>query len=154
MGVINGTGWTLQSNGGCARVGHDCVMSTTSSSSKYFPHQWCRIDVSGPIFMHTDFFQTEARYDELTVNGHIYSGNSGNNAPPSTIVNGPITWTSDGGVEARGWKVCFGGSAPPSSDPWSPSSDPWNSTNSTDGNSTDAPWPVINGTGWTLQSNG
>merc|ERR1712085_9605 len=136
----NGTGWTLQGNG-CARVGHDCVMATTSSIGD-FKNKWCRIDASGPISMHTHYFQTESGYDNLTVNGHIYSGKNG---PPSpTIVNGPIKWIEVDQVNpSLGWKVCFGGSAPNGpSDPRNSTnsngtSDPWNSTNS---NGTSDPW--------------
>merc|ERR1719215_1601202 len=56
-------------------------------------------------------FNTERRYDRLTVNGRAYSGGT----PPAdgTVLNGDVTWLSDFSVTTAGWKICFQSDTPP-----------------------------------------
>jgi len=49
-------------------------------------------------------FETEQRHDVLTVNGVVYSGHTG---PASVVPAGPIAWSSDHSLAARGWRLCL-----------------------------------------------
>merc|ERR1712194_431713 len=69
-------------------------------------NQWCRINLSVPMRMYTQFFTTESGYDFLYVDGQPYSGSVG--PPRGRPVMSSVTWTSDHSVPKRGWKVCFG----------------------------------------------
>jgi len=60
-------------------------------------------------------FETEAKYDKLTVNGQAYSGNKG---PVDIVASGTITWTADYSVNKFGWKICpWATPAPPAPPP-------------------------------------
>lgn len=56
-----------------------------------------------------DSFDTEARYDKLTVNGRMYSGAAG---PSGVVATGVIEWFSDFSVTKAGWRICGAGEAP------------------------------------------
>merc|ERR1719499_1083194 len=71
--------------------------------SNYDSSQSCTISVNGEQILRVKAFETERRYDELTVGGTEYSGTDG---PPDAAVSGKIVWTADSSVEKSGWKFC------------------------------------------------
>ena len=52
------------------------------------------------------FFETEAGYDPLTVNGVAYSGTSGPEGV-SVTAGSTITFTSDSSLTKKGFEICL-----------------------------------------------
>jgi len=92
--------WVL-SGSGCQMDGN-CVQSLNHPSN-YGNSQGCSIELYGDIPLTFDAFNTESRYDFLTVGGTRYSGSSG---PSNGAYSGTITWATDSSVTASGWKLC------------------------------------------------
>lgn len=89
--------------------GSGCSLSGSCISSKNHPANYgnnerCTISLWN-VPLDVEAFETEARYDFLTVDGTRYSGTSG---PPSGTYSGSIGWQSDYSVTKPGWKVCKG----------------------------------------------
>merc|ERR1719323_1530483 len=85
---------------GCTKVGN-CIQSSNHPSN-YGNNEACTINANNVAFT-VDAFDTESRYDFLTVGGVPYSGSSG---PASGSYPGDITWSSDYSVTRSGWKLC------------------------------------------------
>ena len=64
----------------------------------------------------------QACYDNLKVNGKMYSGNKGN-GPEGVVATGEIRWSSDGRGSNPGWKFCFGDGSPVFEPPRPPAQD-------------------------------
>merc|ERR1719350_1843276 len=91
--VISGSGCTA--NGNC--------VSSNNHPSNYGNDQQCSIQLAGSVGISVEAFNTESRYDGLTMGGSRYSGTSG---PASGSYTGTITWESDYSVTKSGWKLC------------------------------------------------
>ena len=92
--------WVI-SGSGCEMSGN-CVQSLNHPSN-YGNSQACSIDLYGSISLSVDAFNTEVRYEFLTVGGTRYAGSSG---PSSGAYPGRISWSTDSSVTASGWKLC------------------------------------------------
>jgi len=92
--------WQL-SGTGCQMI--DNCISSNNYPNGYGNNQECTVRLFGDIPFVTESFETESRYDKLTVGGVEYSGNSG---PPSGSYTGAISWSSDYSVTKAGWKMC------------------------------------------------
>jgi hypothetical protein len=78
--------------------------------SGYGGSESCTISVRGQVTLGScPIFNTEANYDQLTINGRSYDGNncpSGIGMTASSVV----TWHSDSSVSGNGWEICAAGS--------------------------------------------
>jgi len=92
--------WEL-SGSGCQIVGN-CAQSLNYPSN-YGNNQACSIKLGGQVDITMQAFNTESRYDFLSMGGRSYSGTSG---PPSGTYTGTIDWASDYSVTRSGWKLC------------------------------------------------
>jgi len=86
---------------GCETDGQ-CVQSLNHPSN-YGNDQQCSINLYGDIPLSVESFNTESRYDTLTVGGRSYSGSSG---PSNGAYSGTIRWNSDYSVTRSGWRLC------------------------------------------------
>jgi len=92
--------WEL-SGSGCEMDGN-CIQSNNHPSN-YGNNEACTITLWG-VSLATEAFNTESRYDWLSVaGGDRYSGSSG---PPNGDYTGTITWSSDYSVTKSGWRLC------------------------------------------------
>merc|ERR1719330_271729 len=91
--------WSI-SGSGCSASG-GCIQSNGHPGS-YGNNEECTITLQ-EVAVTVDAFNTEARYDFLTVGGTRYSGSSG---PSSGTYSGFISWSSDFSVVTSGWKLC------------------------------------------------
>jgi len=92
--------WVVTGSG-CAAAGN-CIQSNNHPSN-YGNNEECSIQLYGDIDISVDAFNTESRYDLLTMGGSTYSGSTG---PSSGSYTGTITWSSDYSVTRSGWKLC------------------------------------------------
>jgi len=92
--------WVI-SGSGCEMDGN-CIQSLNHPSN-YGNNQQCSIELYGSISLSVNAFNTESRYDILSVGGSSYSGTSG---PSNGAYSGTITWSSDFSVTRSGWKLC------------------------------------------------
>jgi len=92
--------WVV-SGSGCALDG-ECIASSNHPSN-YGNRQSCNVALYGDIDITFEAFNTESRYDWLTIGGQRYSGSSG---PSSGTYSGSISWTTDGSITKSGWKLC------------------------------------------------
>jgi len=92
--------WVVTGSG-CAEDGA-CV-SSLNHPANYGNNQVCQVTLYGDVSISVDAFNTESRYDYLTMGGTRYSGTSG---PSSGVYSGVITWSSDYSVTRSGWKLC------------------------------------------------
>merc|ERR1712203_601701 len=92
--------WVITGSG-CSLAG-DCIQSNNHPSN-YGNNEECTIQLYGDIALSVAAFNTESRYDFLTMGGTSYSGTSG---PPSGTYSGAINWSSDSSVVRSGWKLC------------------------------------------------
>jgi len=92
--------WAVDGSG-CEEDG-DCVQSLNHPGS-YGNNQACNIALYGDVSISVEAFNTESRYDFLTVGGSRYSGTSG---PSSGVYSGVISWSSDYSVTRSGWRLC------------------------------------------------
>merc|ERR1719384_1921885 len=91
--VVSGTGCQMSGN---------CV-SSRNHPSNYGNSQECEVVLYGDIDISVEAFNTESRYDFLTMGGARYSGTSG---PASGSYSGVISWSTDSSVTRPGWKLC------------------------------------------------
>merc|ERR1712242_410227 len=92
--------WRIEGSG-CEMSGN-CI-SSNNHPSNYGNDAQCSIQLTDVSFT-VEAFDTESRYDWLTVGGSRYSGTSG---PASgSGYTGTITWESDYSVTKSGWKLC------------------------------------------------
>lgn len=89
-------------------TGTGCEMSGNCIQSKNHPSNYgnsesCNVELFGDIPLRVDAFDTESRYDILTIGGSSYSGTSG---PSNGAYSGSIAWNSDSSVVRSGWKLC------------------------------------------------
>merc|ERR1740120_210529 len=92
--------WEISSGTGCTMAGN-CIQSKNHPSS-YGNNEACTISAYDAAIT-VEAFDTEARYDFLTMGGTSYAGTSG---PPSGTYSGEIRWATDGSVVSSGWKLC------------------------------------------------
>jgi len=92
--------WEL-SGSGCTMSG-SCV-SSSNHPGNYGNNEQCSITLFGDIPLSVEAFNTEARYDFLTMGGTQYSGSSG---PSSGTYSGVINWNSDFSIVTSGWRLC------------------------------------------------
>merc|ERR1711939_46949 len=114
----------------CSCTQDDCQCVTSPNwPGPYGNDQTCRIKTRAGVPLEVHKFETEPRYDELTVNGEKYSGSFSSeristppygqtNAYPSphgtVLEGGYIEWKSDSTVyknsltQESGWKICSG----------------------------------------------
>merc|ERR1719499_135665 len=88
--------------------GTGCEMDGTCVQSKNYPSNYgnneaCTVDLYGEIPLDFEAFDTESRYDILTVGSAGYSGTS---APSNGAYSGSISWSSDYSVTRSGWRFC------------------------------------------------
>merc|ERR1719433_1703044 len=98
-----------------------CITST-NYPKKYPSKDFCEITVVGPGSIDVKDFTVEKAYgsspcdsDYLEVNGNNYckDGKYREDGEWQTSLNGvqvpagKIVWTSDGGVQKKGWKMCL-----------------------------------------------
>jgi len=101
----------FQVTSGDCRVKGGCV--TSPNYPRYYDdNQACTISSSGS--WEVVKFNTEHRYDILTVNGVEYSGENG---PSGVIPSGNIQWYSDYSEIGVGWKLCQGPTPAPTPEP-------------------------------------
>merc|ERR1712193_447484 len=102
--------WKVES-GACTMDAAGCIQSP-HYPSKYENNERCIITVTESIAVPivVEKFQTEARYDKLTVDGVEYSGSTG---PDGVTPKEVITWSSDTSVTSDGWKLCPSRTTPP-----------------------------------------
>jgi len=92
--------WVVEGTG--CQVSGNCI-SSKNHPSNYGNGEECSIRLYGAIDIDVQAFNTESRYDYLTMGGTSYSGTSG---PPSGTYSGAIQWSSDSSVVRSGWKLC------------------------------------------------
>merc|ERR1719264_1708228 len=92
--------WVIEGSG-CEMSG-DCI-SSKNHPSNYGNNEQCSIRLYGSVGVSVQAFNTESRYDYLTMGGQSYSGTSG---PASGSYTGVISWASDYSVTKSGWKLC------------------------------------------------
>ena len=113
--------WSV-SSGECTVDGAGCMKSPNyrsggdgnqdkfeSKQSKYGSDEKCTFDLlsdSSPAIEVVDF-NTEKKFDVLTVNGVPYSGTGADiKALHGTVPTGQMTWASDKGFEKTGFRLC------------------------------------------------
>jgi len=94
--------WDIIFGTGCEETDGDCVQSSNHPSD-YDNNRVCEIKLWGDVSISVKAFNTEARFDTLTVGGKSYSGVT---APADGVYSGKITWNSDFSVVSSGWKLC------------------------------------------------
>jgi len=98
--------WIVESSvgTGCQTQGR-CAESANFPSS-YGPNETCvlRVNASGSLVI--DAFQTEMWFDYLMVGKARFSGDDASRPLTVTPLT-TITWTSDGAVEQKGWRMCL-----------------------------------------------
>jgi len=92
--------WVV-SGSGCAIAG-ECI-SSNNHPQEYGNSEECSIRLFGDIDLSFEAFDTESRYDKLTVGGTQYSGTTG---PQNGAYTGLISWSSDRSITKSGWKFC------------------------------------------------
>merc|ERR1719195_938659 len=91
--------WSIQGSGCSASGG--CITSRNHPGS-YSNSDSCTITLQS-VAVIVEAFNTESRYDWLTVGGTRYSGTSG---PPSGTYSGFISWAADSSIVRSGWRLC------------------------------------------------
>jgi len=89
-------------------VGSGCTVSGNCAQSLNYPSNYgngesCQIELGGATNIAFTAFNTESRYDFLTIGGTAYSGSS---PPPDGVYTGVIDWATDYSVTRSGWKLC------------------------------------------------
>lgn len=92
--------WTV--SGPCTRDALGCL-SSPNYPSNYGSNTACTVSVGYPKIKMVGAFNTESRYDTLSVNENVYDGNLG---PDGVTPTTAIVWTSDYSEDKSGWKIC------------------------------------------------
>eukprot|EP00406_Dinophysis_acuminata_P023530 CAMPEP_0179337884 /NCGR_PEP_ID=MMETSP0797-20121207/67878_1 /TAXON_ID=47934 /ORGANISM="Dinophysis acuminata, Strain DAEP01" /LENGTH=259 /DNA_ID=CAMNT_0021051595 /DNA_START=103 /DNA_END=881 /DNA_ORIENTATION=+ len=100
--------WEVAS--GPCEIKDGCLLSSNFPAN-YGSREKCVVTVAdaswGSSTLDVQSFDTEFRYDKLTINGKSYSGNVVKAAIPDGLrPSGTITWRSDGSVVKSGFKLC------------------------------------------------
>jgi len=90
----------VSSGNGCTKTGN-CIQSNNHPGN-YGNNEQCTI-TAVEVDITVEAFNTESRYDFLTMGSTSYSGSSG---PPGGSFSGVISWSSDYSVTQSGWKLC------------------------------------------------
>jgi len=90
----------VSSGTGCTKTGN-CIQSNNHPGN-YGNNEQCTI-TAVEVDITVEAFNTESRYDFLTMGSTSYSGSSG---PPGGSFSGVISWSSDYSVTQSGWKLC------------------------------------------------
>ena len=107
----------VQSSTGACVLQGDCVCSsnypggacaaTSTADGQYGNDEACEVTFSGPVVLEVHLFDTEwCQYeacDPVTVNGVQYRGTDG----PDGVTASSLSFASDGGTGASGFKICF-----------------------------------------------
>jgi len=91
--------WSVTGTG--CRISGNCIESNNHPGN-YGNDEECTITAQ-TVDVQVSAFNTESRYDILTMGGTGYSGTSG---PPSGPYSGVISWASDYSVVKSGWRLC------------------------------------------------
>jgi len=91
--------WSVTGSG--CRLIDNCIQSNNHPGN-YGNNEECTIRAH-EVVISVDAFNTESRYDFLTMGGTSYSGTSG---PSNGAFSGTIEWASDYSVVKSGWKLC------------------------------------------------
>lgn len=88
----------------------NCVASP-NYPAKYGNMQQCRIMGVPTVPLVVAAFRTQRHYDQLLINGNVYSGTYG----PLGVVprDGVISWRSDNSISFSGWELCWADHLPP-----------------------------------------
>ena len=112
--ALQGTGSIpfLLSDGDDCTIDGMCFISQNYPLAEYGGNNKCEITVLQNGTLITSKFDTERNYDKLTVeksNGVVLGPYSGTLGPDKVVVNSGdvITFTSDGGVQKRGFEICM-----------------------------------------------
>ena len=90
-------------SGRCYVDSSGCV---TDGGGNYGNDEQCTIRVLSSGTLTATFFDTENRFDTITIGGTSYSGTAG---PVGVAVaaGSYFTWRSDGSVTRAGWTICL-----------------------------------------------
>ena len=93
-------------------VDGDCGTFGACAESPNFPQaygngQTCTLSLPQPTVVKVMHFSTEGVFDQLQVNGHMYSGQSNSIVGESFVVWSNITWASDASMVDQGWQLCL-----------------------------------------------
>ena len=102
----------FSTTGDCSVI-DDCFRSP-NYPSHYGDSQSCTITVHSGGILAVNAFNTESRFDKLTVNGVVYSGSSGPSGV-SVSAGATITWLSDSSSTRSGFEICLQGMCVPRS---------------------------------------
>lgn len=94
--------WVITSGDDGCHISGNCVMSR-GFPGDYASADACTVTVAYPLYVIVWAFRTETNHDLLHFNGVGYSGSQG---PPSGHLFGELIWSTDGSVQASGWKIC------------------------------------------------
>merc|ERR1712238_435898 len=78
----------------------------TDGAGRYGEREACTIHVAADGRLTATQFDTENRYDFVTIGGRRYTGRSGPNDVAVTA-GSSFTWRSDGSVSLDGWIICW-----------------------------------------------
>ena len=96
--------WSISGSGSVVNaIGDEQCISSNIHPGSYGNNEECTVEMTD-IVVRVAAFNTEARYDFLTVGGVRYSGSSG---PSGGRYTGAIQWSSDYSVVTSGWRLCF-----------------------------------------------
>jgi len=101
--IIDGEGVCTHSNGGL------CV---TTGEGNYDNNGRCEIKALKPMVVTATSFDTETNYDQMRINGRVYTGADG----PTDVAlakDSVIVWTSDSSVTRSGFTLCKTTASPP-----------------------------------------
>ena len=109
---------------------HDGRCVTDGLGAPYGSNEDCEIEVLATGLLYSTQFDTELRWDHLTVDGERYSGTAGPDGVMVTANETVISWHSDYSIQHPGWTVCWVGgtlsptTSPPTVSPTSPTVSP------------------------------
>jgi len=83
--------------------GKRCIQSRNYPNNHYNNDKCTIVIDNDPVVLEVREFQTESRFDYLTVNDQKYSGSDG---PNGVEAKGKIEWAADYSIRKSGWKIC------------------------------------------------
>jgi len=108
--------WVVTGACELARWDSDCVTSSGFREGLGYGHnEGCSMSIYGgvPKYLEVLSFDTDEG-DDLTIDGHAFSGHHAGPAMFGLRIEGTITWSTDSDNEAGGWKICARDVAPTS----------------------------------------
>ena len=121
--------WTVTSGAQYCHITGAQGSCVTDGAGSYGNRESCTVRADTTLWVSATEFDTENRYDRITIGGRAYSGRSG----PSNVqmnAGSVLTWRSDGSVTRPGFVICASTAQvpfpppPPSPPPPSPSPPP------------------------------